>query len=87
MQRLARETPFIETCLTLILYFCKNRIMLHKKSEQVVKFADMFSAIGTEARLRIMQLRFQRTQMDLSSAKFKKSWTYRIRRFPTISTS
>jgi len=27
-----------------------------KASEQVVKFADMFSAMGTEARLRIMQL-------------------------------
>ena len=26
------------------------------KSAQVVKFADMFSAMGTEARLRIMQL-------------------------------
>ena len=27
-----------------------------KSAEQVVKFADMFSAMGTEARLRIMQL-------------------------------
>ena len=27
-----------------------------KSEEQVAKFADMFSAIGTEARLRIMQL-------------------------------
>ena len=27
-----------------------------KTAEQVTKFADMFSAIGTEARLRIMQL-------------------------------
>ncbi|HLW88675.1 MAG TPA: metalloregulator ArsR/SmtB family transcription factor [Terriglobales bacterium] len=27
-----------------------------KSIEQVVKFADMFSAMGTEARLRIMQL-------------------------------
>src|ERR1700730_16776007 len=26
------------------------------KTEQVVKYADMFSAMGTEARLRIMQL-------------------------------
>jgi ArsR family transcriptional regulator, arsenate/arsenite/antimonite-responsive transcriptional repressor len=31
--------------------------MANKKSaEQVAKFADMFSAMGTEARLRIMQL-------------------------------
>jgi ArsR family transcriptional regulator len=40
--------------------FCKYRNMLtaqSKKSiEQVVKYADMFSAMGTEARLRIMQL-------------------------------
>ena len=28
----------------------------NKATEQVVKFADMFSAMGTEARLRIMQL-------------------------------
>jgi ArsR family transcriptional regulator, arsenate/arsenite/antimonite-responsive transcriptional repressor len=27
-----------------------------KSEEQVAKFADMFSAVGTEARLRIMQL-------------------------------
>ena len=27
-----------------------------RSSEQVVKYADMFSAMGTEARLRIMQL-------------------------------
>ena len=27
-----------------------------KSAEQVVKYADMFSAMGTEARLRIMQL-------------------------------
>jgi ArsR family transcriptional regulator len=33
--------------------------MMHptkKSAEQVAKFADMFSAMGTEARLRIMQL-------------------------------
>jgi ArsR family transcriptional regulator, arsenate/arsenite/antimonite-responsive transcriptional repressor len=31
--------------------------VLHKpSSEQVTRFADMFSAMGTEARLRIMQL-------------------------------
>jgi ArsR family transcriptional regulator len=28
----------------------------HRTSDQVVKYADMFSAMGTEARLRIMQL-------------------------------
>jgi ArsR family transcriptional regulator len=29
---------------------------MRTKAEQVVKYADMFSAMGTEARLRIMQL-------------------------------
>src|SRR5208283_665547 len=40
-------------------YFCKYRNMnalSRKSAEQVAKFADMFSAMGTEARLRIMQL-------------------------------
>src|SRR5215467_5367335 len=38
-------------------YFCNIRNMRSRKSEeQVAKFADMFSAMGTEARLRIMQL-------------------------------
>jgi ArsR family transcriptional regulator len=46
--------------LTEVLYFCKhgNMVTTHPKKsiDQVVKFADMFSAMGTEARLRIMQL-------------------------------
>jgi len=41
-------------------YFCNYRNMVpiqsKRASEQVVKYADMFSAMGTEARLRIMQL-------------------------------
>ena len=40
-------------------YFCKHRNMMSsvakKSTAQVAKYADMFSAIGTEARLRIMQ--------------------------------
>ena len=31
-------------------------MLTRKSGEQVAKFADMFSAMGTEARLRIMQL-------------------------------
>ena len=46
--------------LTLSLYFCNYGNMLtassKKSAEQVTKYADMFSAMGTEARLRIMQL-------------------------------
>jgi ArsR family transcriptional regulator, arsenate/arsenite/antimonite-responsive transcriptional repressor len=38
-------------------YFCNSRNMQNRRSEeQVAKFADRFSAMGTEARLRIMQL-------------------------------
>ncbi len=46
--------------LTSPLYFCKYRNMAQvttkKTSEQIARYADMFSAMGTEARLRIMQL-------------------------------
>ena len=41
-------------------YFCKYRNMKvgqsKKSAEQVAKYADVFSAMGTEPRLRIMQL-------------------------------
>ena len=41
-------------------YFCKYRnmtsIQAKKSAEHVAKYADMFSAMATEARLRIMQL-------------------------------
>jgi len=47
--------------LTRAPCFCKYRNMTptvttKKNTEQVAKYADMFSAMGTEARLRIMQL-------------------------------
>lgn len=46
--------------LDMTSYFCKygNMFTAHSKksTEPVVKYADMFSAMGTEARLRIMQL-------------------------------
>jgi ArsR family transcriptional regulator, arsenate/arsenite/antimonite-responsive transcriptional repressor len=44
--------------LDTISYFCNSRNMKQPtcKPEQVAKFADMFSAMGTEARLRILQL-------------------------------
>ena len=42
------------------LYFCNHgnmaRIQLSKPAEQVARYADMLSAMGTEPRLRIMQL-------------------------------
>jgi DNA-binding transcriptional ArsR family regulator len=44
----------------MIPYFCNYRNMasraVAKESERVAKYADMFSAMGTEARLRVMQL-------------------------------
>lgn len=46
--------------MTPASYFCNYRNMpsgsAKKTAEQVTKYADMFSAMGTEARLRIMQL-------------------------------
>jgi ArsR family transcriptional regulator len=44
--------------LTIVPYFCNYRNMptARRTSDKVVKYADMFSAMGTEARLRIMQL-------------------------------
>ena len=48
------------SALDIYPYFCKHRNMLNtltkKSAQQVVKYADMFSAMGTEPRLRIMQL-------------------------------
>jgi ArsR family transcriptional regulator, arsenate/arsenite/antimonite-responsive transcriptional repressor len=44
----------------VVLLFCQYGKMpstaTRKNTEQVTKYADMFSAMGTEARLRIMQL-------------------------------
>lgn len=47
--------------LDSIPYFCNYRNMTgaaaaRKNSEKIARYADMFSAMGTEARLRIMQL-------------------------------
>jgi len=42
--------------LTLILYFQYYGNMTQATPAQIVRFADMFSAMGTSARLRIMQL-------------------------------
>jgi len=61
---LTSEWPVVwersQICLTPHPYFCNYRNMLaastRKSTEQVAKFADMLSAIGTEPRLRIMQL-------------------------------
>jgi ArsR family transcriptional regulator, arsenate/arsenite/antimonite-responsive transcriptional repressor len=43
-------------CLTIILYFQYYRSVSNVTPAQIARFADMFSAMGTEARLRIMQL-------------------------------
>src|SRR5438552_11694888 len=48
------------TRLDKLLYFCKYRNMdggtSRERAERVAKYADMFSAMGTEPRLRIMQM-------------------------------
>jgi ArsR family transcriptional regulator, arsenate/arsenite/antimonite-responsive transcriptional repressor len=53
------EFPCHVEGLDMLHYFCNYRNMTsatEKDTEQVAKFAAMFSAMGTEARLRIMQL-------------------------------
>ena len=54
------DGPFICQRLDIASYFCNYRnmasISAKGNTEQVTKYADMFSAMGTEARLRIMQL-------------------------------
>lgn len=42
--------------MTLLLYFCNYRNVERISDGRITAYADMFSAIGTEARLRIMQL-------------------------------
>ncbi len=42
--------------MTINPCFCNYRNMQATSAEQVTKYADMFSAMGTEARLQIMQL-------------------------------
>jgi DNA-binding transcriptional ArsR family regulator len=53
-------TPFsCSAILDNVPYFCNYRnmnIAEKANAERVAKYADMFSAMGTEARLRIMQL-------------------------------
>ena len=69
-------------------YFCNYRNMptgsSRKNAEQVARYADMFSAIGTEPRLRIMQLLLSAHPDGLTPGRFKRNWTFRIPRFPTI---
>ncbi len=58
--KITREAGLASCLLTVYLYFCQYRIMpvipARKAPDQVARYADMFSAMGTEARLRIMQL-------------------------------
>jgi ArsR family transcriptional regulator, arsenate/arsenite/antimonite-responsive transcriptional repressor len=48
------------TRVDINLYFCNHRnigkVSTKVNSDRVTRYADMFSAMGTEARLRIMQL-------------------------------
>jgi ArsR family transcriptional regulator, arsenate/arsenite/antimonite-responsive transcriptional repressor len=59
MKPSVKLTPPTEIPLDQSPYFCNYRNMpsaITKNADQVAKFADMFSAMGTEPRLRIMQL-------------------------------
>jgi ArsR family transcriptional regulator, arsenate/arsenite/antimonite-responsive transcriptional repressor len=58
LRRTSHYRRFINP-IDIILYFCKYRTMAPislRKTELVARYADMFSAMGTEARLRILQL-------------------------------
>jgi len=54
------ELQFAVCVLDITPYFCNCRNMVtaqtKKSAEHITRYADMFSAMGTEARLRIMQL-------------------------------
>jgi ArsR family transcriptional regulator, arsenate/arsenite/antimonite-responsive transcriptional repressor len=56
--RVTHKAARFEGSVDGCLYFCnhRNTNAAKKSSEQITKYADMFSAMGTEARLRIMQL-------------------------------
>jgi ArsR family transcriptional regulator, arsenate/arsenite/antimonite-responsive transcriptional repressor len=43
-------------CVDMLPYFCNYRNMSKPTEGQVAKYADMFSALGTEARLQIVRL-------------------------------
>ena len=46
----------IDMCPCFCKYGNMTAVQSRKNTERVTKYADMFSAMGTEARLRIMQL-------------------------------
>jgi ArsR family transcriptional regulator, arsenate/arsenite/antimonite-responsive transcriptional repressor len=51
-----RVNESISNVFDINLLFCNYRNMRERSLEQITRYADMFSAMGTEARLRIMQL-------------------------------
>jgi ArsR family transcriptional regulator len=53
------QTAAEKVGLDLEPYFCNYRNMAGRDQDNVARYADMFSAMGTEARLRIMQLLLQ----------------------------
>jgi len=54
-----------------------------KAGEAVVRYADMFSAMGTEPRLRIMQLLLTAHPQGLVVGDIQPNWTFRVQRCPT----
>jgi len=58
-----------------------------KSAEQIAKYADMFSAMGTEARLRIIQLLLSAHPEGLVVGEIQEELDILTRPFPTISTN
>ena len=55
--------------------------------EQIIRYADMFAAMGTESRLRIMQLLLSAHPEGMVVERFRTSWESRLPTCPTISRS
>jgi hypothetical protein len=62
-----------------------ERLMLKRQNlEEIARFADMLSAMGTESRLRIMQLLLSPIQTAWLSARSAMSWKSPVPPYPII---
>src|SRR5215470_11413880 len=62
-------------------------LIAQKSSERVAKYADMFSAIGTEPRLRIMQLLLSAHPDGLVVSEIQEALRFQTPPYRTIWTS
>lgn len=62
-------------------------VLAKKTSERIVKYADMFSAMGAEPRLRIMQLLLSAHPEGLVVSEIQEELDIPNSTYPTISTN